>query len=201
MHILSHGQIEGIATLIVVHDMALTMQANRVKLSVEERQVHIVGIASEHALQVTSQYKEKFPNDPDINKTIGNIYYHENKIKEALEAYDVYFKEVGDKADLEAQEQYAIMLYAKKDYDKSLELVEKILPKSPEAISLNRLKFYNLMELMQVQGAKAASDTFFGKKYADSLYNATDYKYQGQLAEMMMDTAMMLTAFASPMPL
>ena len=73
--------------------------------------------------------------------------------------------------------------------------MEKILPKSPDAISLNRLKFYNLMELMKVQGAKAASETFFGKKYADTLYNATDYKYQGQLAEMIMDTAMMLSSF------
>ena len=150
-------------------------------------------INAERSLEVLHQFKEKFPSDPDVNKAMGSIYYYQNKIDDAIKAYDTYFAEFKGE-DLEAQEEYAIILYIKKDYQGSLDKVNSILPKNPNSLSLNRLKFYNLMELMQVQGAKEAADKFFGA-FKDTLYNGTDYKYQGQLAEMLMDTAMMVSSF------
>ena len=150
-------------------------------------------INAERSLEVLKQFKEKFPSDPDVNKAMGSIYYYQNKIDDAIKAYDTYFAEYKGE-DLEAQEEYAIILYIKKDFQGSLDKVNAILPKDPKSLSLNRLKFYNLMELMQVQGAKEAADKFFGA-FKDTLYNGTDYKYQGQLAEMLMDTAMMVSSF------
>ena len=150
-------------------------------------------INPEYALEILAKFKEKFPNDPDVNKSIGAIYYYQNKIAEAKKAYDTYFA-ASNGGDIEAQEQYAIILFAEKNYQASLDKVNEILPKNPKAISLNRMKFYNLMELMQTQAAKEAGDKFFGM-FTDTLYNATDYKYLGQLAEINMDTALMVKSY------
>ena len=150
-------------------------------------------INPEYALEILDKFKNKFPNDPDVNKSIGAIYYYQNKIKEAKAAYDTYF-EASKGGDIEAQEQYAIILFAEKDYQASLDKVNSIIDKNPQALSLNRMKFYNQMELMQIQGAKESSDKFF-KMFEESQYNATDYKYLGQLAEMISDTALMINSF------
>lgn len=165
----------------------------------EEKSAYLKGadvykfVNADHSLEILQQFKTKFPNDPDVNKAMGSIYYYQNKIDDAIKAYDTYFAEFKGE-DLEAQEEYAIILYIKKDFQGSLDKVNAILPKDPNSLSLNRLKFYNLMELMQVQGAKAAAEKFFSS-FKDTLYNGTDYKYQGQLAEMLMDTAMMVNSF------
>ena len=150
-------------------------------------------INPEYALEILDKFKKKFPNDPDVNKSIGAIYYYQNKIKEAKAAYDTYF-EASNGGDIEAQEQYAIILFAEKDYQASLDKVNSIIDKHPQALSLNRMKFYYQMELMQIQGAKEYSDKFF-KMFEESQYNATDYKYLGQLAEMISDTALMINSF------
>ena len=144
-------------------------------------------------MEILDKFKKKFPNDPDVNKSIGAIYYYQNKIKEAKAAYDTYF-EASNGGDIEAQEQYAIILFAEKDYQASLDKVNSIIDKNPQALSLNRMKFYNQMELMQIQGAKESGDKFF-KMFEESQYNATDYKYLGQLAEMISDTALMINSF------
>ena len=68
-------------------------------------------INPEYALEILAKFKEKFPNDPDVNKSIGAIYYYQNKIAEAKKAYDTYFA-ASNGGDIEAQEQYAIILFA-----------------------------------------------------------------------------------------
>jgi tetratricopeptide (TPR) repeat protein len=150
-------------------------------------------INPDYSLEILKKFKEKFPDDPDVNKSMGAIYYYQNKVAEAKQAYDTYFA-ASNGGDIEAQEQYAIILFAEKNYQASLDKVNEILPKNPKALSLNRMKFYNLMELMQTQAAKEASDKFFGM-FTDTLYNATDYKYLGQLAEINMDTALMVKSY------
>ena len=131
-------------------------------------------INPEYALEILDKFKKKFPNDPDVNKSIGAIYYYQNKIKEAKAAYDTYF-EASKGGDIEAQEQYAIILFAEKDYQASLDKVNSIIDKNPQALSLNRMKFYNQMELMERQGGKGANDKFF-KMCEERQYSSTDYK-------------------------
>ena len=149
-------------------------------------------IAPELALEKLNIIKKEFPNDPAINKAMGSIYYHQNKIDDAIASYDTYLTGQGN--DVEALTEYAILMYIKKDFQKSLDIVNKILPQETKSLPANRMKFYNLMELKKTEEAKAEADTFF-KMFIDTLYNSTDYKYYGDLATQLKDTALCVQVF------
>ena len=55
MHILSFGQVQGIAGLIGVHDMLVVLQTQRVANGIVERQVDIVGKIGEDAGEMGTQ--------------------------------------------------------------------------------------------------------------------------------------------------
>lgn len=120
--------------------------------------------------------------DPDYKEAmreLASIYYTENKVPEAIKTYEDYFKKE-TQPELQAQKDYAVLLFLDKKYPESLAQVEKILPKDPKDISLNRMKFYDLIETSDYEGADTQKDKFFGQ-YNDTLYNYSDYMYLGKL--------------------
>jgi tetratricopeptide (TPR) repeat protein len=133
-----------------------------------------------YSLDIMKTVKEKYPNDPAIDKTMASIYYHLNDTAKAGATYKTYFEKVKPVDDVDAATEYAIVRFLNKDYDGSLDIVNQILPKDPDEISLNRMKFYDLMELEKYPEANEAAKSFFGK-FTDSLYNYNDYKYMASL--------------------
>lgn len=137
-------------------------------------------IDPELSLEIMNTIKEKYPDDPAIAKTMASIYYHQNDTAKANSTYKEYFSKVKLEDDVEAATEYAVVQFLNKDYSGSLRIVNAISAKAPKEISLNRMKFYDNIELGKVQEAEAASKAFFGQ-YADTLYNFSDYKYEGRL--------------------
>lgn len=133
-----------------------------------------------YSLEIMNQVKQKYPDDPAIDKTMGSIYYHLNDTAKANATYKNYFQKVKPADDPEAGKEYAIVRFLNKDYSGSLDVVNQVLPKDPNEISLNRMKFYNLMELEKYSEARDAAKNFFGR-YNDTLYNYNDYKYHAAL--------------------
>jgi len=133
-----------------------------------------------YSLEKMDVIKKKYPDDPAIDKIMASIYYHLNDTAKAGATYKSYFAKVKYPDDLKASEEYAIVRFLNKDYAGSLEVVNAIIDKNPNAISLNRMKFYDLIELKKYEEAAPAADKFFGA-YVDTLYNFMDYKYMGAL--------------------
>ena len=151
-------------------------------------------IAPDVAIEKLDIIKKKFPNDPEINKELGFIYYKQGKLDEGIAAYKAYFAAIPEGGDPQAQEEYAILLFAKKDYKESLDLAQQILVKDPKSLSANRLVFYNQMELQDFDKVKETADKFF-TLFNDSLYNSTDYKYSADLAATLNDPMRAVTAY------
>ena len=137
-------------------------------------------IDPELALEIMNTIKEKYPDDLAIHKTMASIYYHQNDTAKANSTYKLYFNSVKLEDDVEAATEFAIVQFLNKDYAGSLKVVNAIIAKAPKEISLNRMKFYDYVELKQFKEADEASKSFFGQ-YADTLYNFSDYKYEGLL--------------------
>lgn len=137
-------------------------------------------------LNIDPEYKEAL-------RELASIYYSENKIPEATKAYEDFFKKEAN-PDLDAMKEYAILLFLDKKYPESLAQVAKTLAKDPKDISLNRMKFYDLIETGDYDAANTQKDQFFGQ-YNDTLYNYSDYMYLGKLQRKQRDYAASIASY------
>ena len=116
-------------------------------------------------------------NRPDINvnKSIADLYYEANDFTKAQEAYE----SIGpDSLDDKELMQYSLVLYAKKNYQKSLELAQMGHKRNAKDPVFNRLLLYNNTELQNYDDAvKSADDLFYRSKDAKLQYQ--DYIYYG----------------------
>lgn len=133
-----------------------------------------------YSLEAMNEVKQKYPDDPAIDKTMASIYYFLNDTANANASYTTYFANVKYTDDVPAATEFAVVRFMNKDYQSSLDIVNDIIDQDPEEISLNRMKFYDLVELERYDEATTAGDKFFGM-YIDTLYNFSDYKYMGNL--------------------
>lgn len=116
-------------------------------------------------------------NRPDINvdKKIAGIYYTVNNIDKAVEVYQTINVDSLDDEDLI---QYALSLFLKKDYEKSLEFAALGHKRSMENPVFDRLMLYNNTELNDYDAAvNSANDLFYHSKGAK--YQYQDYIYYG----------------------
>lgn len=116
-------------------------------------------------------------NRPDlsVNKKIADIYYGANKFDKAIEVYD----SIGiDSLDSEGLVQYALTVFLKKDYKRSLELANIGHERFALNPIFNRLRLYNNTELKSYDEAlKSANDLFYHSEGAKLQYK--DYIYYG----------------------
>jgi len=97
---------------------------------------------------------------PPANTELGNIKYAQAKYKEAIEAYERALA-TGVKVPVEYYESYTYALFFDKQYEKSLQEVEKNLLLKPNNVTLLRLQAYNMYELGQYEGGLAKMKNFF----------------------------------------
>lgn len=146
------------------------------------------------AKEMLQRLKRQDPSNYTADKELGDICYGLDEYKEAAAAYGAYYANAPE-ADLNAVKNYVLSLYATQDFAKALEVANATLPKDPKDINLRRMKFYNLYETKDYQGASAAMDYFNAGEYPDSLYTYRDYNYRGLTFEQLKDYSGALQAF------
>jgi len=97
---------------------------------------------------------------PPANTELGNVKYTQGRYKEAVEAYEKALA-TSVKVPVEYYENYAYALYFNKQYEKSLQEIEKNLLLRPNNTTLLRLQAYNMYELKQYEEGYAKMEKFF----------------------------------------
>ena len=87
--------------------------------------------------------------DLAVDAMAGRIYYMSNEFDKALAAYDKADKNKMEERDLS---DYAMSAFFKQKYDKALEVAKFGLSKNPRHAAFNRLAFFNLTELGNLEG-------------------------------------------------
>jgi len=135
------------------------------------------GVNPQLSIDKLGALKEKDPSFLLVDKELADIYYTMNKFDEAVKHYEIYLQ--SGNSSTKDKTKYAMTLFLKRDYTKSLEVAKLGLEKAPRNPAFNRLAMYNNVAL------KSYDD---GLKYADLLFNKSekadinyfDYTYYGQ---------------------
>ncbi|WP_294482488.1 lipopolysaccharide assembly protein LapB [uncultured Bacteroides sp.] len=132
------------------------------------------------AIEKLNQLKAMEPSNTAIDKKLAEIYYLKNDFSKAADAYSRFA--MGPTATEEDLVKYAFALFLNHDFEKSLEVADMGLKKSPRHATFNRLAMYNYTDLKRFDEALKAADIFFNESdKAD--YSYLDYMYFGHLLE------------------
>ena len=129
------------------------------------------------AIEKLELLKVKEPDFLLVDKELADIYYATNKFDKAAELYENYLHSGNSSAaDLT---KYAMTLFFNQNFEKSLEIANLGLQKTPRSPAFNRLAMYNYVGLKKNDDAILAADRLFNKSdKADFTYY--DYTYYGQ---------------------
>ena len=135
------------------------------------------GVNPALSIEKLNVLKEKDPSFLLVDKELADIYYTMNKFDEAVKYYENYMQ--SGNSDGQVKTKYAMTLFFKQDFAKSLEVAQLGLVKAPRNPAFNRLAMYNNVALKKYDE---------GLKYADLLFNKSDkaeisyfdYTYYGQ---------------------
>ncbi|MEI7501959.1 MAG: hypothetical protein WCJ61_01615 [Paludibacter sp.] len=129
------------------------------------------------SIEKLEMLKVKEPTFLLVDKELADIYYTINKFDKAAELYENYLHSGNSSAaDLT---KYAMTLFFNQNFEKSLEIANLGLIKTPRSPAFNRLALYNYVGLKKNDDAIQAADRLFNKSdKADFTY--FDYTYYGQ---------------------
>jgi len=129
------------------------------------------------SIEKLEMLKTKEPTFLLVDKELADIYYTINKFDKAAELYENYLQSGNSSAaDLT---KYAMTLFFNQNFEKSLEIANLGLVKTPRSPAFNRLAMYNYVGLKKNDEAILAADRLFNKSdKADFTY--FDYTYYGQ---------------------
>ena len=147
-----------------------------------------------YAKEMLQRLKRMDPSNVEADRQLGDISYSMDEYKDAVAAYGSYYANTQE-PDINAVKNYVLSLYATQDFPKALEIANIVLAKEPKDINMRRMKFYNLYETKDYQGAAAAMDYFNAGEYPDTLYNYRDYNYRGLTLEQTKDYGGALEAY------
>ena len=130
------------------------------------------------SIEMLERLEQKIPNDPRVDRLLGEIYYGMGEYGKAIEAYGEYMEtsipEVKDYT------RYATLLYLNKEFEESLQSVNKGLKMDADNLVLKRLLMYNEYELGNYDAGLAEASVFFtDTDSAEWVY--LDHVYYGRL--------------------
>ena len=137
-----------------------------------------LGVNPELSVEKLLEFKEKHPEEVNVNRELGNAYYLMKQYGNAKTAYDA-FMQVGT-PDEQDYARYSNLLFLSKDYAESLETATKGLALNPEDHLMKRLLMYNNYEMKKYPEGIAAAEKFFAVEDTTN-FVYLDYMYYGRL--------------------
>jgi tetratricopeptide (TPR) repeat protein len=122
------------------------------------------------ALSVTSNYWQAY-------KTLGELYYDNQKYADAVTSFATYFKNVPGDKDVT---HYAYSLFFNKQYQQARELIDKLAQQNPNDYILLRLLGYISYETKDLANGKNIMDKFFKLVPSEKILT-DDYAYYGKM--------------------
>jgi tetratricopeptide (TPR) repeat protein len=119
---------------------------------------------------VTSNYWQAY-------KTLGELYYDNQKYADAVTSFATYFKNVPGDKDVT---HYAYSLFFNKQYQQARELIDKLAQQNPNDYILLRLLGYISYETKDLANGKNIMDKFFKLVPSEKILT-DDYAYYGKM--------------------
>lgn len=136
------------------------------------------GVNPQLSIEMLQRLDAKVPDDPRVDKQMGEIYYGMGEYGKAIESYNDYM-EAGS-PEVPDYTRYATLLYLNKEYDASMQTVGEGLAMDADNEVLQRLSMYNHYELGDYDAGLERAKVFFTR--SDSAVNVyLDHVYYGRL--------------------
>lgn len=128
------------------------------------------------ALDMLRKIKAIEPDNVAADKELGDIAYNLGESKDAVKAYNGYFKGTAPAdLDIRSMENYLIALFSTKGYQKALDVLKVVAPLQEKNLIFDRMKFFCSYENYELDAAEEALTYLTDKRYEDSLYIYLDY--------------------------
>lgn len=142
--------------------------------------IYYLGKMYPQSLEFIEKLKAVDANFPPVLKLSGDIFYEQGKYAKAIEAYSAYLQ--SDEAVLADHSRYAYALFFNKEYQKSIEELNRIMPLEPNNIVFKRLMAYNLYETGEFKTGLNKMNDFFASSSPSEVI-VSDYKYFARLLQ------------------
>lgn len=129
------------------------------------------------SIEKLKELKAKDSSFSLVDKEMADVYYSMNNFDEAAQLYESYLQ--SGNSNVQDKTKYAMTLFLKQDYAKSLEVANLGLKNAPRNPAFNRLAMYNNVALKQFEQGLKAADLFFNKSENPDV-SYFDYTYFGQ---------------------
>lgn len=143
------------------------------------------------AIDALKKIKEVDPTYADADKLLGDIYYKLNMYKDAVEAYDLYFKNAAkdETLDIRSCENYLLALYSQAQFDRIIEVAQVVLPFAQKDIIIHRMNFFAKVNKIgesvdmaaAIKAAEEAGAYLNDTSYPETEFNSNDYEYLAAL--------------------
>lgn len=186
-------------------DEVLTIDPNNI--AALKRNAFVYKNVNPHvAIEALNKIKEIDPNYQQADKDLGDIYYKLDQHNDAIEHYEVYYKNTPKDTthlDLYSCGSFLQSLYSQAKFDRINEVTTELLPLSPKYIVFRRMDFFakvnRISDAMDydtaLKEAEDASAYLTDPEYADSSFISLDYEYAAALAKEKNDVPSAIAAY------
>lgn len=136
-----------------------------------------IGVNPQFSVAKLEELLSKQPTSALAQRELAEKYYETNQWTKAADQYGKYMQNPNhfpaDKA------RYSVLLYANKDYEKSLAVANELLAQNPDNFQMLRIRMLDLAELGRNEEAAQAAKTFLSlpanKRSDKEVFNPIDY--------------------------
>jgi len=154
--------------------------------------IYYMGKMYPQSLEFIEKSKTVDEHFPPVLKLSGDIYYEQGKYAKAIGAYSEYLQ--SDEAVLADHSRYAYALFFNKEYKKSIEELNQIMPLEPGNLVFKRLMAYNLYETGEFKTGLDQMKDFFASSNPSEVI-VSDYKYFARLLQKNNQDSLAITHF------
>ena len=154
--------------------------------------IYYLGKMYPQSLEFIEKSKTVDEHFPPVLKLSGDIYYEQGKYTKAIGAYSEYLQ--SDEAVLADHSRYAYALFFNKEYKKSIEELNQIMPLEPGNLVFKRLMAYNLYETGEFKTGLDQMKDFFASSNPSEVI-VSDYKYFARLLQKNNQDSLAITHF------